>query len=76
MSLANFVRIFFVNVFYMHWFCNLLDLLNKKKLIKLNSIPSTLNEEFCIEIHSRNSVFVFMQNKCSVSRIVKQAFYC
>jgi hypothetical protein len=36
MSLVNFIRIFSVNMFYVQWFCNLLDLLNEKN--KLNSI--------------------------------------
>jgi len=74
MSLVNFIRIFSVIMFYMQCFCNLLDLLNEKN--KFNSVPSTLNEEFCIEICFRYSVFVFMQNKYSISKRVKQAFYC
>jgi len=37
MSLIYFIRIFFVNMFYIEWFCNLLDLVN----VKINSIQLT-----------------------------------
>jgi hypothetical protein len=41
MSLVYIIRIFIVNVYYMHWFCTLLDLLNEKKSIQF----STLNNK-------------------------------
>jgi hypothetical protein len=37
MSLVCFIRIFFVDMFYTQWFCNLFELLN----LKINSIQLT-----------------------------------
>jgi hypothetical protein len=38
MSVIYFIRIFFVDMFYIQWFCKLLDLLN----IKIDSIQVDL----------------------------------